>query len=167
MIVHEYETTLIYHPEAPEAEVKRITERVDGVIESFEGAKLFQEEWGLRRLAYPIRKQPRGAYHHFGFVASAPCIAEMERVLRIESEVMRFLTVRIIEDADLEERKLAASQRPSHPLTQGEEAEMERSGRPDRYRRPERTPRPPRTEAAEHPAAEPAPGKDAPAPAQD
>ena len=167
MIIHEYETTIIYHPEVQEPEKKRVHERLLGVIDSFEGSLLFHEEWGARKMAYAIRKEPRGLYHYFNFVSTASCIQELERVLRIESEVMRFLTVRIIEDADLEERKLAASQRPSHPLTQGEEAEMERSGRPDRYRRPERTPRPPRTEAAEHPAAEPAPGKDAPAPAQD
>jgi small subunit ribosomal protein S6 len=111
MIIHEYETTLIYHPEVPESETQRITERLDGVIANFEGTKLFHDLWGNRKLAYPIRKQARGVYHHMGFVATADCIAELERVMRIESHIMRFLTVRLSEDVDLEERQLAASNR--------------------------------------------------------
>ena len=111
MIIHEYETTLIFHPEAPDAEVQRITERLDGVIGSFEGTKLFHDLWGVRKLAYAIQKQPRGNYHHMGFVATADCIAELERVLRIEAFAMRFLTVRLLEDVNLEERQLAAGNR--------------------------------------------------------
>lgn len=111
MTIHEYETTLIFHPETPENEIKRITDRLDGVIGNFEGTKLFHDLWGVRKLAYPIQKQARGNYHHMGFVATADCIAELERVIRIESFVMRFLTVRLLENVLLEERQLAATNR--------------------------------------------------------
>ena len=125
MIIHEYETTLIYHPEAPESEVKRINERLDGVIESFEGSKLFHDVWGVRKLAYPIQKQAHGNYHHLGFAAKAECIAEFERVIRIESHLIRFLTVRLLENVDVEERKLVASKRMA-----AEQAEAAEGGEP-------------------------------------
>jgi small subunit ribosomal protein S6 len=134
MIIHEYETTLIFHPETPETEIARITERLDGVIGNFEGHKLFHDHWGVRKLAYPIQKQARGNYFHMGFVATAECIAELERVMRIESHLMRFLTVRLLEDVDLEERQLAASNRTAVMTADSADEEEER----DRDRRPRR-----------------------------
>ncbi|MFH1466241.1 MAG: 30S ribosomal protein S6 [Pseudomonadota bacterium] len=111
MTIHEYETTLIFHPEAPEEEIARVTERLDGVITSFAGTKLFQDSWGVRKLAYAIRKQARGHYIHLGFVAKAASVAELERILRIESTVMRFLTVHLNENVDAEECMLNAQKR--------------------------------------------------------
>jgi len=111
MITHEYETTVIYHPETPEEEIARVSERLDGVIASFAGTKLFQDSWGVRKLAYPIRKQVRGHYVHIGFVATAASVAELERVLRIEAAAMRFLTVHLNENVDAEERMINAQKR--------------------------------------------------------
>jgi small subunit ribosomal protein S6 len=139
MIIHEYETTLIFHPEAPESEVQRITERLDGVIASFSGAKLFHDHWGVRKLAYPIQKQARGNYFHMGFVATADCIAELERVLRIESHMMRFLTVRLLEDVSLEERQLAATNRTAVMTADSADEEDDRGRYRDRDRRPRRS----------------------------
>ena len=162
MIIHEYETTLIYHPEAPETEVTRITERLDGVIGSFEGHKLFHDHWGVRKLAYPIQKQARGNYFHMGFVATAECIAELERILRIESHVVRFLTVRLFEDVDLEERQLAASNRQAVMSADSADEEDDRGRDRDRDRDRDhdrdrdRRPPPPRA-PAEEPAVEAAP----------
>jgi len=161
MIIHEYETTLIYHPDAPESEITRITERLDGVIDNFEGHKLFHDHWGNRKMAYPIQKAVRGNYFHMGFAATAECIAELERILRIESHVIRFLTVRLGEDVDLEERKLAASSRTavmSPDTIEEDEAPRHR----DRDRRGPRRDAPPRKPAPEAPKDE-APKADAPA----
>jgi small subunit ribosomal protein S6 len=140
MIIHEYETTLIYHPEAPESEVTRITERLDGVIGSFEGHKLFHDHWGVRKLAYPIQKQARGNYFHMGFVATAECIAELERIMRIEAHLVRFLTVRLLENVDLEERKLAATNRVA-VMKEGDEEEEDRRRSERRPGRPSRSDR--------------------------
>ena len=142
MIIHEYETTLIYHPETPESEIQRITERLDGVIGTFEGHKLFHDHWGVRKLAYPIQKQARGNYFHMGFVATADCIAELERIMRIEAFLVRFLTVRLFEDVALEERQLAASNRTAVMSADSADEEDERHDRHDRDR--DRVRRPPR-----------------------
>jgi ribosomal protein L12E/L44/L45/RPP1/RPP2 len=69
-----------------------------------------------------------------GFVATADCIAELERVLRIESHMMRFLTVRLLEDVSLEERQLAATNRTAVMTADSADEEEER----DRDRRPRR-----------------------------
>lgn len=130
MILHEYETTVIVHPETVDTEVARITERVDGVIQNFNGNVLFKDDWGVRKLAYLIAKQPRGRYLYFNYVSTAPCIAEVERIMRIESEVIRFMTVRLGENVDLEEIRLQerkAVRRPSDDT----EAPRDDEGRDD------------------------------------
>ncbi len=129
MIIHEYETTIIYHPEVQEPEKKRVHERLLGVIDSFEGSLLFHEEWGARKMAYAIRKEPRGLYHYFNFVSTASCIQELERVLRIESEVMRFLTVRLGENVDPGERQQFAQERAQKAAEAREAAEAARAAR--------------------------------------
>ncbi len=153
MIINEYETTLIFHPDAPESEVKRINERLDGVIESFDGTKLFHDVWGVRKLAYNIQKQAHGNYHHLGFTAKADCIAEFERVIRIESHLIRFLTVRLLENVDVEERKLVASKRVA---VMANEVAEEPQGKPGAPR--------PRPEADKPEVAKPTPEATEPTP---
>jgi len=120
MILHEYETTVIVHPETTDDEMNRIGERLLGIVGTFQGTMLLKEDWGLRKLAYPIRKQPRGRYLYMDFASPADCVGEMERVLRIESGVMRFLTVRLGEDVDVEALKLAGRDKSRKPADDGE-----------------------------------------------
>ncbi len=120
MIHHEYETTVIVHPETTDDDMNRLGERLLGIVGAYEGTMLLKEDWGLRKLAYPIRKQPRGRYLYMDFASPASCIGELERVLRIESGVMRFLTVRLGEDVDVEALKLAGRDKSRKPADDGE-----------------------------------------------
>ncbi len=60
--MHRYETLFILHPEIPEAQVRETLDRVRRLIEGMEGQVTEIQDWGIRELAYPIRKQPRGTY---------------------------------------------------------------------------------------------------------
>jgi len=64
MIAHEYETTFILRPELDEAESNRLLERLKALITDAAGTILIYEDWGKRKLAYPIQKHQFGHYVH-------------------------------------------------------------------------------------------------------
>ena len=93
--MHRYETLFILHPELPEAQVRETLERVRRLIEGMGGAVVEIQEWGLRELAYPIRKQPRGIYILAMYSARAEVVKELERTLKLADEVLRYVSVRL------------------------------------------------------------------------
>ncbi len=109
-IQHEYETTYLIKPELPDDAVKAVLEKVTGIIENHEGSILLTDDWGKRKLAYPIQKHTRGHYFNVNYVSPPNLIAELERNLRIDDNLLRFLTVKIGDDVDVEARKVAAAE---------------------------------------------------------
>jgi len=92
-----YETLCILSPELPEARVKEMTAWMQKIVEGANGTTVRMEEWGIRDLSHYIRKQRRGYYVHLEYDAPAPAVKELERNLRINENVLRFLsTVRKI-----------------------------------------------------------------------
>jgi|WetSurMetagenome_2_1015567.scaffolds.fasta_scaffold562094_2 small subunit ribosomal protein S6 len=116
MILNEYENITIVRPDLPDDDLKRINDRLDAIIASYDGAMIARDDWGVRRLAYPIKRQARGRYTYLYFVSTAPCILEVQRVIRIESEVIRFLTVRLGQNVDIETCKANAANRRRFPV---------------------------------------------------
>lgn len=84
--------------------VQAIHTKIDGIIERFEGHVLGRDDWGKRKLAYPIARNSKGHYTHLNYVGPTTLIAELERVLRLDANLLRFLTVRLKEDVDAEAR---------------------------------------------------------------
>jgi ribosomal protein S6 len=102
---HEYETIYILKPELPTDTIDKMATKVSGIIGKFEGEVLLQDDWGKRKLAYPIQKNARGHYVYFNFVGPSGLVGELERQLRIEDDLLRFLTVRVGQDINLESRR--------------------------------------------------------------
>jgi small subunit ribosomal protein S6 len=92
--MHRYETLFILHPEIPEAQVRETLDRVRRLIEGMEGQVTEIQDWGIRELAYPIRKQPRGTYVLAQYSARPDVVKELERTLKLADEVLRFISVR-------------------------------------------------------------------------
>ncbi len=111
MIFHEYETIYVTRPELPEAETKRLHDRFRAIIAENHGTILADEDWGRRKLAYPIKKHHSGHYTYINYVGPADLPREFERVLRLEDNLIRFLTVRLAEHVDPEERRAVAEER--------------------------------------------------------
>jgi small subunit ribosomal protein S6 len=88
-----YETLCILHPELPEARVKEIAVWMQKILENAQGTVQRVVEWGMRDLAFRIRKQRRGYYLRFEYEAPAPALKELERNLRLSEDVLRFLSV--------------------------------------------------------------------------
>ena len=111
--LREYEVVYVLTPNADSAEAERINNKVGEVVSSFGGKLLKLDNWGRRKLAYPIKKQTRGIFVYTKFVARAGVVAEIERNLRIADSVVRFqsnlLNAHVVEDVavDPEDLKFA------------------------------------------------------------
>ena len=90
-----YETIFIVKPDLGEEETKGLTAKVQEVIASMKGDFKRLEDWGARKLAYPINKFARGRYYYLRFDGDAPLIAELERRLRLDDKVLRYQSVKL------------------------------------------------------------------------
>lgn len=90
-----YEMVFIVHPELDGDELDDVISNVEELIKRNNGKVTKVEPWGLRKLAYPIKKQQEGRYFLMEFDLEPDGIAEMERVLKLMESVIRHLIVRL------------------------------------------------------------------------
>ncbi|MFQ5585234.1 MAG: 30S ribosomal protein S6 [Thermodesulfobacteriota bacterium] len=91
----QYELIFIVKPDAGEEITTATTQKVRGVVEASKGEIITVEEWGKRKLAYPIQKCTEGHYIYLRFTAPPAAINETERLLRLNEQVIRYLTVKV------------------------------------------------------------------------
>jgi small subunit ribosomal protein S6 len=89
----EYETIYILQPQVDPDEADRIAARITDVVARLEGKLTKLDNWGKRRLAYPIRKHTRGVFVLVRYIGIGDIVAEVERNLRLLDQVMRHQTV--------------------------------------------------------------------------
>ncbi len=97
------ETLLLLSPELSVEQRETILATMDGVVTREGGKMLAVDQWGMRDLAYPVRKQMRGFYVRLEYAAPSKLVAELERVLRITDGVFKYLTVRLSDNAEVTE----------------------------------------------------------------
>lgn len=117
--MRKYETIFIAQPELGEEELKGLTEKVQEVISGMKGECKRLEDWGIRKLAYPVRKCFRGRYFYMTFSGDSALIAELERRLRLDDKVLRYQSVKLDKDTDIapvQEEKPAAPQAAAEPV---------------------------------------------------
>ncbi len=90
-----YELTYIINAALSDDQIKEVVRRVNQYIEEHGGEIVEVDEWGTRRLAYPIQKRRNGYYVNMYFRAPGSFIAALERFLEIDEQVMRYLTLRM------------------------------------------------------------------------
>ncbi len=88
-----YESIFIVHPDVVGDDQTAIIDKYKTILTD-QGAEILKlENWGVRTLAYPVKKQNRGCYVLVIFDAEATVIAEFERRMRIDEKVIKFQTV--------------------------------------------------------------------------
>jgi small subunit ribosomal protein S6 len=100
METRNYETIFIVNPNAPETKVSEINTRNQQIVESSKGKVLHLDDWGKKKMAYHIEKEAKGHYFCLTYSADTKCVAEIERNLRINENIFRFLSVKIDEKVD-------------------------------------------------------------------
>ncbi|MCP4221190.1 MAG: 30S ribosomal protein S6 [bacterium] len=150
-----YEIGFIINPEAMEDEVKKIVDSVTAIIEKGEGIIENVDEWGRKKLAYPIEKHTEGFYIFINTEMKGALFFDIERRLKLTEKVMRFVVLRL-DDKLKKANKLTKKWKRTEKLTRKSADERDnrdnrgnrnRSDNRDRTeRRPDRTDNRDRTE---------------------
>jgi len=120
--LREYETTFIVQPEISDEGGQAILSKLDGVLETGGATRLMCEDHGKRKLAYEVRKFHKGHYYTLMFLDEGKIVPDLERALRLEESVLRFLTILAKEEvADVEARKSEASEAEQEQTKRAEE----------------------------------------------
>ncbi len=93
IMANHYETVFIMTPVLSEEQMKETVQKFEKILTDQGAEIIHQENWGLRKLEYPIQKKSSGFYHLFEFKADGSVVAELELQFRRDERVMRFLTV--------------------------------------------------------------------------
>jgi small subunit ribosomal protein S6 len=130
-----YETTFITRAEMSDEALKTITEKLKGVVGSYSGETVISEDWGKKKLAYPIQKESRGNYSYLVYTGKGDVVHEIERNLRLQDHVLRFLTVNLEKEFDADKFQVqraaiaeAAKRREAEREARREERAAERRG---------------------------------------
>ena len=91
-MIKQYETVFIATPGLSEAQMKEAVKKYVDYIVAKGGEIVYEEDWGLRQLAYPIQKKTTGFYYMIEFKADTQVIARLETQYRRDERIMRFLT---------------------------------------------------------------------------
>ncbi len=103
----QYETIFITDPDLSEEDRDQLFKRTKDLISNQGGFLVKFDEWGARKLAYDIRKKNRGYYVRIDYCGDGPLVGEMERTFRIDDRVLKFMTILLERDVNLEEIKEA------------------------------------------------------------
>ncbi len=93
-----YEVMYIVDPDTAGEKIEKLNDAVGKLIEKEGGEVVRMDDIGLRSLAYPIQKKTEGHYVLFEINGSGQEIAELERRMRVNDMIMRYITVRVDED---------------------------------------------------------------------
>ena len=133
MIYHEYECIYVARPELGEEEVTRLHARVETAIGESEGRVLVSEDWGQRKLAYPIKRHNFGVYRYLNYVANGETPSKVERIIRLEDNLIRFITVKLADSVDPDNCQEIAEARQAKRVAQRELEAAEAAARAERW----------------------------------
>lgn len=97
-----YETIAIIDPDVPDDDRTSLLTRIKEIIPQQDGVIVQEDLWGARKLAYPIKKKPRGFFARYDYCAMGNAVEELERFFRIDDRVLKYLTVLLDPEADVE-----------------------------------------------------------------
>jgi small subunit ribosomal protein S6 len=137
--LREYEFVYVVQPDATPEREAEIHSRIDQVVADHNGRLLLRDDWGKRRLAYEIKKFQKGHYFQVNFLGLGKEIVEIERLMRIDADVLRYLTVQANDDVrDVETRMVEAKKEAEEQARRRAEREKERAQREEREKERER-----------------------------
>jgi small subunit ribosomal protein S6 len=97
-----YETIVILDSDLSEDERAPVFEKLTSLFPQYNGFLVGINEWGIKKLAYEIKKKPRGYYALIDFCGHGDLVDEMERFFRIDDKILKFMTVLLEENVNVE-----------------------------------------------------------------
>ena len=93
--MNNYETVFILNPVLSDTQIEETVKKFEDFLKKNESKIVAKENWGLKKLAYPIQNKKSGFYHLFEFTAPGEVITPYEQEFRRDERIMRFLTVKL------------------------------------------------------------------------
>lgn len=104
-MLREYELTIIARADLPEPESGKLLSKYEKLMTADGGEILQKNSWGVKKLAFPMKKAFRGNYVNYDFVGTPSNLSEMERLMRIDDDVLRYMSVYVGQNVDVAKRK--------------------------------------------------------------
>jgi small subunit ribosomal protein S6 len=108
---------VIVDPDLSSEKRDPLLERMEETISQQGGMLISCDDWGTRKLAYEIKKKSRGHYLRLDYCGNGELVSELERFYRIDDRVMKYMTVLLEKEADIEAIKaeMAKAEEPEEP----------------------------------------------------
>ena len=128
-----YETIFIIDPDLSEEERSPLFERLKDLFPQHNGLLVLVDEWGTRKLAYEIKKKARGYYVRLNYCGTGTLVNEIERFFRIDDRVLKYMTVLLEKDVDIESVKeeIAMAENMEDQTEQSDESGAGQNDEPD------------------------------------
>jgi small subunit ribosomal protein S6 len=155
----DYELGFILNPEVSEEETRALLERVEQIVANYGGQIVKINQWGRRRLAYPIERHRDGFYVFIDMILTPETVAELERTLTVSEIVLRHMVKRRDPKAvqkEREEREEREARAAAAAAAAAETANAEAAAVPESTEAPEEVPAAPVEESSEFADAPPA-----------
>jgi small subunit ribosomal protein S6 len=122
-----YETLFVVKPTLTDEETTAQIEKIQDIVTKNGGELLATDKMGMRRLAYPVEKNERGYYAVLFYKAEGTLIQELERLLKINEDVIKFLTVKYTKQKELAQfnKLVESASKKSEPVEQKSTPEAE------------------------------------------
>jgi len=114
----QYETVFIMTPVLSDEQMKETVKKIKNLLVEKGAEIVFEDNWGLKKLTYPIKKLSTGFYHLIEFKAEGNIIADLELTFKREERILRFLTVALDKFAVAynEKKRNLAKERAENPV---------------------------------------------------
>ncbi len=125
-----YETLFIVDPELADDGLREVAEKFKNIILADKGHIIKYDEWGKRKLAYPVRKREYGFYILLDYCGPSDIVNELERNMRIDERVLKYITVKLADSFDMEDlEKLKESEESKQAPAETAEQTVEKQGK--------------------------------------
>ncbi len=125
--MRKYETVFICDPDLQEKDRAQFFDKVRQIVARENGFIMDFDDWGSRKLAYEIRKKPRGHYVCMTYGGDGDLVKELERNFRLTDEVMKFMTIVLKKDVSMEELEAEVRENAAKSEQESETAQEEAS----------------------------------------
>jgi len=119
-----YETMVIVDPDLPSEKRDPLLERMEEIISQQGGMLISCDDWGTRKLAYEIKKKSRGHYLRLDYCGSGDLVSELERFYRIDDRVMKYMTILLDKEADIDAIKAQMAEAAAHEESEASSTEQ-------------------------------------------
>ena len=122
-----YETLFVVKPTLTDEETAAQIAKIKDIVAKNGGELLATDDMGMRKLAYQVEKNDRGYYTVLFYKAEGTLIQELERLLKINEEVIKFLTVKYVKQKELAQfnKLVEAANKKAEPVAEPEAAPVE------------------------------------------